>query len=358
MAYFNYSQGMTLLAPVTLLLSLVISALFITSKTLQTVYAVNTESQYAEKAHLQAQTQIHQLSATLLQPEKSFSPLPSGQTLHSNQQVAINGTDVSIFTVSGQAQVQYIKQVITESLIKAPLLLNMPPAPFSVSSSLYRQTRLELGIPEVLVNTGSYISLWSQLPTPENASHQVSCLVKIMQTGNCLQNPLYSNKHKGADFFDDDSAFPDDIVEFLFGVERHSLALLESYAAQTISDCDSANLKAGGFYILNTDCTLSANTAIGTPTSPVLLITKNANFTFKSDSALHGMLIALCFDSALRYDIKMHSNAYIEGALMTDCDISRQSHIRVNFSPAILEMLRKAPYLQRLQRIPGSWSDF
>ncbi len=347
-----------MLAPITLLLSLVISALFITSKTLQTVYSVNSDSRTAEKVHLQAQSQVHQLHATLLDHEKSVSALPNGQRLRLKQQATINGTAVSIFTVSGQAQMHNHRQVITESLIKAPLLLNMPPAPFSAASNLAKQIRLELGIPEMVVDTGTYLSLWSRLPTNANASHQVSCLVRNMKAGGCFQKPLSSTTHKGADFYDDDSNFPDDLISFLFGIESHSLDLLEKYAAQAISDCENTGSEDGGFYILNADCTLPANMTIGTPTSPVLLISNNANLIFKSDTAFYGMLIALCVDSAQSYDIKMHSNAYIEGAMMTDCAISHQSHIRVKFSPTILATLREMPFLQRVQRIPGTWRDF
>ncbi|MCW8092918.1 hypothetical protein [Alteromonas sp. ASW11-130] len=353
-----FNKGMAMLAPVTLLLSLVVTALLICNNTLLTVYAMKTETHFAERAQRDAQSRIEHLKATLLNADATPPPLLSGQTIHAEQKIDINGLELPTYTLSAHTTIHRSERTITEAVIKAPILLNLPTAPLSVLGSIPRQTIFELGIPDKFVDLNSYFSLWSRGVPAITAKHQVSCRASHFNNGECLLRVLSSSQSYGPDFYIGDTDFPSDLILFLFGLQSKFLDALSQYSAESISTCKELNEESSGMYIIDSDCTFPVKKVIGTPTAPVLLISINSNVQLEPDVKFFGLLVSLCIDSALSYDIKMHASASIFGALMANCTISKHSYIRVRFSQSILNALRDNSKMQRLYRIPGSWRDF
>ncbi|MCW8107369.1 hypothetical protein OPS25_02490 [Alteromonas ponticola] len=351
-------SGMTLLAPTTLLLSLLITALLVCNKSLLGIYAIQSETLTAHGAQRTAQNHLTQLSATLLNTSDEGFLLSSHQRILSQESITLNDVGLPIFTLSGKASVHTISRSVVESVIKFPLLLNVPPAAFSVASALPPSSKFELALPQSPADSGRAFSLWSKNGVPATGDRHISCLHDHFNDGKCKQRRISSNAQQGDDFYVFDRNFPSDLIIFLFGVDTIALHLVEAYSAKIITHCHQLNEESVGLYVIESDCLISTKSIIGTPTTPVLLISKNANIDFKPHAQFNGLFVALCVDSAVSYDITMHPSAFINGALMTDCKLSGSSHIRVSFNRPLLSALQQTPRLQQLHRIPGSWRDF
>ncbi|NMH58954.1 hypothetical protein [Alteromonas ponticola] len=351
-------KGMTLLGPVTLLLSLVITALLLCNKMLLSAYAIKTVSLFADKTEDLAHNRLNRLRAALLNTENTIAIVADGQRVIGEQRVEINDMSLPLLSLEGQARMHNSERTIVESVIKSPLLLNIPSSPLSISTFLPRDAKIELALPEPLVASGKFFSLWSAKSVSTETNQQVSCIWDDFIQGECQLWPLSSSAHPGNDFFIADTQFPSDLIRFLFGVETASLGLIENYSATLIENCHALNEGSSGLFVVSTDCTVAALSEVGTVTNPVLVIAKNNTLKLGSDVVFHGLYVGLCLDSAISYDIIMHSSAFIDGALMTNCAVSSQSSIRVSYNPSLLTALQGIAKLQQLHRIPGSWRDF
>lgn len=165
-------------------------------------------------------------------------------------------------------------------------------------------------------------------------------------------------KGKGIDIVDADDDFPDDLFLFTFGVPRTDYTILKELA-EPIEDCDTLDESSSGLYWSEGTCHISANSTVGTPHNPVLLISEG-DVTMNGGAVMFG--VVYLFDPpdvAANPDLSLNGGAYIYGAIVGDSagEGSGTGGNVIVYDEAVLNRVKLSPELQRVSPLPGTWSD-
>lgn len=165
-------------------------------------------------------------------------------------------------------------------------------------------------------------------------------------------------KGKGIDIVDEDSDFPDDLFLFTFGVPRDSYNILKELA-EVIPNCDGLNAQSSGLFWSEGACDISANTQVGTPHNPVLLISEG-DVKMNGGAVMYG--VVYLFDPpdvAANPGLSLNGGAYIYGAIVGDSSGSGSGtggNVIV-YDQEVLNRVKLSPELQRVSPLPGTWTD-
>lgn len=187
--------------------------------------------------------------------------------------------------------------------------------------------------------------------------------------------------------------FPDDLFAYVFGVEEGDWPSIQKIAqdlGQVRTDCDEDNAdgdantslqdlgaNASGIWWV-TDCSLGANTTIGTLKNPVLLVAE-CDISIQS-GVFYGVVMQWTPDNngsgCTTTSLKINGNFLVYGALIIEDDvgtgpdglpntaddgdknnngISANGGAVVRFIDDVFENLANDPSNQLLFRVPGSW---
>lgn len=87
-----------------------------------------------------------------------------------------------------------------------------------------------------------------------------------------------------------DPEFPCDLFRFYFGVPRTSYEIVKGYS-KVINDCDSLGPNSFGIYwVTGAQCTINANTQVGSPGAPVMLISAATETRLNGGANIYGTL--------------------------------------------------------------------
>ncbi len=105
----------------------------------------------------------------------------------------------------------------------------------------------------------------------------------------CLHQP---EGDKQSDIKDNDTAFPSDLVWYLFNENDDATgwANLESRAVQMLTNCDSLSTASRGLIIVDGDC--KPGGSVGSVAAPVVLIVRNGDLMVNGSATLYGLVFA------------------------------------------------------------------
>ena len=179
--------------------------------------------------------------------------------------------------------------------------------------------------------------------------------------GNCMceLNESISNTKASQDVLGidlvQDPEFPCDLFQFYFGVPRTSYQTVKGYS-QIINDCDSLGPNSFGIYwVSGTECRINANTQVGSPDGPVMLISAAGLTKLNGGAEIYGTLfITDVEDSGAKLQSNgtntIYGSAIIDGLLD-----SYQGTFQVVWNE---NTSRKAGADGGLGAVIGGWSDF
>ncbi len=153
--------------------------------------------------------------------------------------------------------------------------------------------------------------------------------------------------------FDDD--FPCDLFQFYFGIPRSSYEIVKGYS-KIINDCDSLGPDSSGIYwVSGAACHILANTTIGSPEHPVLLISAATMTRFNGVSNLYGVLyLSDAEDPNAAFESLGTLTVY--GSAIVDTSLgSYLGTFKVVWAEDVAE---KAGNGGALGNVIGGWSDF
>jgi len=158
----------------------------------------------------------------------------------------------------------------------------------------------------------------------------------------------------GIDLVIDDD-FPCDLFQFYFGIPSSSYQIVKGYS-QIISDCDSLGPDSFGVYwVSGSECFVNANTTIGSPDHPVLLIAAATLTRFNGGAKLYGVLFITDVEDANAEFQSLGTNT-IYGSVINDAILgSYQGTFQVVWADNVAEKAGNSP---GLGSIVGGWSDF
>ena len=152
-----------------------------------------------------------------------------------------------------------------------------------------------------------------------------------------------------------DANFPCDLFDFYFGVPKTSFEIVKSYA-KVLSNCDSLGPNSTGIYwISGATCHINANTQVGSPLTPVLLVSAAAKTIMNGGATLYGILYLSDTEvPGAALDVKGNNTVY--GQVIVDAALSSYTGtFQVVYNETAVG---RAAGGGGLGTVIGGWSDF
>ena len=349
------SQGFVVIVPLVILLLMVSAGamLIVDSVTQQSRFSgqINQQQRILTQTAQQLEMAI---AASPIALRQSLPPTTIGQqtNLVHTFSTLINSAPVDHFelltTDSTNSQIKLRQQLIRFPLLQAvpeAALMLSQPLPGSVGFTVYFSEPIPADAP---------LTVWGRhhlIPGPER--HR--CVSSFFAETIC--RPVLANAEAEAGSVSNSPAYPAPLLPALFGATVTSLSRLSDFARDT-SDCNTLNAATRGLIIVAGPCLIKAGQQIGSPTAPVLIIATGTQLHQARYSQLNGLVIMLPNDTFPPVDIRIHSEARINGALIVEGTLSAASIFTVQYNASVLRNLQTLPQLQRVQPVIGSWRDF
>ena len=152
-----------------------------------------------------------------------------------------------------------------------------------------------------------------------------------------------------------DANFPCDLFDFYFGVPKSNYETIKGLA-KVLSNCDSLGPNSAGIYwISGNTCTINANTQVGSPFAPVLIVSAATTTTLNGGATIYGiMYISDAENSAAELDVKGNNTVY--GQVIVDAALaSYTGTFQVVYNETAVG---RAAGGGGLGTLIGGWSDF
>jgi hypothetical protein len=158
-----------------------------------------------------------------------------------------------------------------------------------------------------------------------------------------------------------DIDFPCDLFQFYFGVSRANYETVKGYS-KIITSCAplvALGKNANGIYwVSGEDCTFGASDIIGSPETPVLLITAATTTKFGGGATIFGSVFATDVEKE-NAEIVLNGTGAIYGALIVESGFSSSNSSGATFDIVWNENIsKKAGTSGGLGNVLGGWSDF
>lgn len=176
---------------------------------------------------------------------------------------------------------------------------------------------------------------------------------------SCVEIESISYTHGSSDTLGidlvQDPEFPCDLFQFYFAVPRASYEIVKGYS-QIISSCDSLGPNSFGIYwVTGSECRINANTQVGSPGAPVMLISAASLTRLNGGAKIYGTLFITDVEDA---DAELQSNGTntVYGSVIVDGILGAYTG---TFQVVWNENTsKKAGAGGGLGSVIGGWSDF
>jgi hypothetical protein len=152
-----------------------------------------------------------------------------------------------------------------------------------------------------------------------------------------------------------DPAFPCDLFEFYFGVPRNLYQTIKNQAT-LYSDCSGLGPQSSGLiWISGSECRLNANTIVGSPDNPVVIVSAATDTVLGGGVTIYGVLYVFDGEDSSA-DLTTLGSATVYGAVIVDAAINQfQGTFQIVYSESVLA---NAAGIAGLGSVNGGWRDF
>ncbi|WP_447502611.1 PilX N-terminal domain-containing pilus assembly protein [Aeromonas caviae] len=205
---------------------------------------------------------------------------------------------------------------------------------------------------------GVPLSVWSEEPVTGNGAWKTCHLGDF--SGGCGVT-LSDSKDPGPDIQDADSAFPDDLLLYLFGEPDTPSGWLnmngKAVAAPPTSSCGSLGPTSTGIYIVEGNCVLPDDT--GSANAPVVLIVKNGDLTLNAGKTFNGIIFVYSSTKPSLYDVKTNGHATINGSLILNSPPKNlNGTFDLKYDQTVMSSIQSGAMFKATKMVPGSWRDW
>jgi hypothetical protein len=153
----------------------------------------------------------------------------------------------------------------------------------------------------------------------------------------------------------EDANFPCDLFAAYFGVPDSQYHQIKN-TAKILPDCSTLGPQSNGvIWISGPSCTINSNTQIGSPDSPVVLITSATTTTFNGGTTVFGVLYIFDGEDSSAV-VESTGSIVIYGAVIVDAVIDQLAGtFQVVYNDAVLV---RAAGIAGLGSVNGGWRDF
>jgi Tfp pilus assembly protein PilX len=160
--------------------------------------------------------------------------------------------------------------------------------------------------------------------------------------------------HVGIDIISD-SSFPCDLFEFYFNLPRNQYQTIKN-SAEILSDCSTLGPQSSGLiWISGSECRLSANTVVGSPDNPVVLISAASSTFLAGGVEIYGVFYIFDGEDS-NAALSTLGTATVYGACIVDAALDTfQGTFQVVYAESVLA---SASGIAGLGSVNGGWRDF
>lgn len=156
-----------------------------------------------------------------------------------------------------------------------------------------------------------------------------------------------------------DPEFPCDLFLTYFGVTRDRYQEIKAAAQQILSDCSSLGPQSSGLVWVEGNCEINEGTIVGSPTSPVTLVTEGALTELRGGAIIFGVLYVFDYvqeQAGGTAELRVNGGATIYGALINDGTLGQfQGNFSVVHAGGVLA---RAAGIAGIGSVNGGWRDF
>lgn len=152
-----------------------------------------------------------------------------------------------------------------------------------------------------------------------------------------------------------DPLFPCDLFETYFGVSRTNYGFIKNQA-QLLSDCSSLGPQSSGLiWISGSECRILANTIVGSPQNPVILVSAATDTVIAGGANIYGILYIFDGEDA-NADLTTLGSAAVYGSVIVDAAIDAfQGTFQIVYAGGVVA---EATGTAGIGAVNGGWRDF
>jgi hypothetical protein len=248
---------------------------------------------------------------------------------------------------------------VNEQALNYSILANPPDVPLIVAGGLEVGGNFEVVANPNGGGTGVPLSIWTDAAVDMTGSG-TTCGQQEFSDAACSSSPYSEKGFKDSDIVDSDPDFPNDLMEYMFNIPETECSTLRSEADQTLADCSTLGLGSVGLIWVDGDCTLNANTVVGSTSAPVILVVTDGDLTMNGGAEINGIVFSFRKPATFAdFAISMIGGARVNGVVASNHPVG-QSNGTYNavYDSEVLAQIQAHDAFQRIARVPGSWKDF
>ncbi len=284
---------------------------------------------------------------------------------------------ISTATLPGGGQTRISMQVAERGILNPDN--SGPAAPMMINGTAPLNGNITIVANPNGSGKGVPVSVWSK-DTVNIGGNAKTCGMEEYKENGCTTKNSYSYNQGatpviGADIVANDPGFPSDMFDYVFGEPDSAAAWEHIYAKATaiVSSCSDPLLTGGaGFFIVEGSSGTCTFGTVGSPTSPVILLVKDANVVMNGGSVFHGLLFSYDSDpdNTPDYTLSAAGGATIYGSLLANHDGVKltggtfkfiyDEGVICDLSGCVNSSLGTGssnPFIS-IDIIPGSWKDW
>lgn len=272
---------------------------------------------------------------------------------------AVNIVEVSITADSSDGSASHSVQ---QQLVVMSLLRGGPTVPLAIRGASTASGSFEIVANPNGGGDGVPLSVWSRDAIGGSGNFTSCGQHEYLIHGDCTTDSLSESGDMGIDIYDNDPNFPDDLLDYLFGVPEEQWETLRNQADQIVEDCSSLDASTTGFIWVTGGCQISSNTVVGSPDDPVIIIVHNGDLTMNGGAEVYGMVFHFSPSDDPTYgtwDIALNGTNSVFGALIMNQSVDLSTgNFLIRYDGDITSRLTSGETFLRLYRVGGSWNDF
>jgi hypothetical protein len=249
---------------------------------------------------------------------------------------------------------------VSEQAILYSVLANPPDVPLIVAGGLDVSGNFEVVANANGAGNGVPLSIWTDGDVDMNNGSGATCGLQEFKDGSCGTNTYSEKGFQSQDILDNDPAFPEDLMEYMFNVPEAEWDTLRSDANLRLPNCNTLGAASRGLIWVDGDCSLNANVVVGSVNNPVILIVTDGDLTMNGGATINGIVFSfrkpgVIFD----FEINMLGGARVNGVVASNHPVGHANGTYNSvYDSEVLAELKVNDAFQRVARVPGSWRDF
>jgi hypothetical protein len=363
-------RGAIMLVTVSLLLIMITLVTLYTGRIQSFEHRIVLNGQNQSLAFSAAQAGLMQGFAQLQAAKTWPSDIANGELLGQQryqvstlmQSITTPVQHIDLYTLisSGQSADGMANVTVSEQAMLFQLLVNVPDAPLTVAGGLAANMTFMLVANTHGLGEGIPLSIRSNGDVDMDLVDGVSCDLIAYENDECVSAALSSNGSQGSDIIENSSEFPVDLLRHLFAIPTSEGLSLKSLTNFRLNGCSALPTNASALVWVEHDCVIEADTVVGDPLNPLLMIIHDGKLVMEENTKLFGLVI-LIDDSATidTLDINMHADSLIMGAVVVNFRLGQLGgRVNVVYQSALLNAMLTESNFRQVARVPGSWKDF